>query len=248
MRYPVSNFKLEWNTTAGHAFGTKTSYGYHDGIDLNKNGGGDIELGAEIFCIEKGEMVYYHSGKHPTTGFGYHNVYKIVGSWGTRWIHQAHCLPDITIAPKAVLENERIARVGKSGTTYAHIHFSVFKVDPITLPNGIDTIATTEKQLNDWWEDPIKFIEKYMAPQPQPDLQVQLSQCNIDRDLNWNIASAICAELGVALDPNNKELGKQNAIKAIQVLKATQGTIAQLQLENKTLLGKINQIKGIVNG
>lgn len=62
----------------------------------------------------------------------------------------------------------------------------------------------------------------------------QLAKCVIDRDINWNIAVALFSELGVPLDSNNKELSKQNAVKAIQTLKAAQG--------------KINQVKGIVNG
>lgn len=175
MRYPVSNFKTEWNITAGYGFGVATSYGFHDGIDLNKNGGGDIDLGQDIFAIANGELVYWHGGKHPTTGFGYHSVYKITGAWGTRWVHQAHCLPDITPAVKQVTENEVIGHVGKSGTVYAHIHFSLFKVDPATLPNGIDTIAKTQQQLNDWWEDPIKFIEKYSAA-PTIDYKIKYEQ------------------------------------------------------------------------
>ncbi len=40
MRYPVNNFKTEWNTTAGNGFGVATSYGFHDGVDINDNGGG----------------------------------------------------------------------------------------------------------------------------------------------------------------------------------------------------------------
>ena len=188
MRYPVSNFKEEWNTTAGYGFGAKTPYGFHEGVDLNKNGGGDIELGADIFAIQNGELQYWHSAKHPNTGFGYHSVYKITGSYGTRWIHQTHCLFDITQAPKAVTENEVIAHVGKSGTTYAHIHFAVFKVDPATLRDGIDTIAKTEKELNDWWEDPIKFIEANMAqPTPPSDTQKIIDELRTARDKNWGL-------------------------------------------------------------
>jgi hypothetical protein len=189
MRYPVNNFKTEWNETAGNGFGAKTAYGFHEGVDLNDNGGGNSDLGKEIFAIQNGELVYWHGGKHPTTGFGYHSVYKITGSYGTRWVHQAHCMPDITPAIKAVSENERIARVGNSGTTYAHIHFSIFKVDPATLPNGIDTIAKTQQQLNDWWENPIVFIEKQMTS-PVVDLQKELDKVREERDNNHRMLEA----------------------------------------------------------
>lgn len=169
MIYPVRNFKTEWNLTAGNEFGQGVPYGFHDGNDINMNGGGDIELGKDILAIAKGQLVYYHTAKHPTSGFGYHNVYKIEGAWGTRWVHQAHDLPDLLATVKEVNEGDVIAHVGKSGTQYAHIHFAIFKVDPATLPNGIDTIANTQQQLNSWWENPIPFIEKYMtAPAPPP--------------------------------------------------------------------------------
>lgn len=192
MRYPVNNFKEMWNETAGNGFGKQTTYGFHDGIDLNDNGGGNSDLGKEIYAISNGELVYWHGAKHPTTGFGYHSVYKIQGPWGIRWVHQAHCMEDLTPAIKAVSENERIARVGNSGTTYAHIHFAIFKVDPVSLRNGIDTIAKTKEELNAWWEDPIRFIEKYMAPQ-QDSLQV----CLADRDKFWKERDAALAEVAV---------------------------------------------------
>lgn len=188
MRYPTNNFKTEWNTTAGYGFGNKVSYGFHEGVDINLNGAGDSDLGKEIFAIANGELVYWHGAKHPATGFGYHSVYKITGPWGTRWIHEAHCLPDITPAPRLIKENEVIAHAGKSGTQFVHIHFSIFKVDPATLPNGIDTVANTQQQLNDWWEDPIAFIEKWMKTlEPMATItQKELNSIIAARDENWN--------------------------------------------------------------
>lgn len=168
MIYPVRNFKTEWNLTAGNEFGQAVSYGFHEGNDLNMNGGGDIELGKDILAIAKGDLVYYHTAKHPTTGFGYHNVYRIQGAWGMRWVHQAHNLPDLLTTVGTLNEGDVIAHAGKSGTTYAHVHFSIFKVDPASLPFGIDTIAKNQTDLNNWWEDPIKFIEKYMTPVVPP--------------------------------------------------------------------------------
>lgn len=212
MRYPVTNFKTEWNETAGNGFGAKTAYGFHDGVDLNDNGGGNSDLGKEIFAIANGELVYWHGAKHPTTGFGYHSVYKITGSFGTRWVHQAHCMSDLTPAPKAVSENEKIARVGNSGTTYAHIHFAIFKVDPVTLPNGIDTIAKTQQQLNDWWESPITFIEKQMQA-PADDLQKQLNDMRKQRDDNWNLYQTTKSSLDAA---NASVIALRSQIEVLQ--------------------------------
>ena len=231
MRWPVERYKEDWNLTAGNKFGQQISANYwHEGVDLNKNGGGDIELGKDIFAISNGELVYWHGGKHPTTGFGYHSVYKITGVWGTRWIHQAHCLPDITPAVKAVSENEVIGHVGKSGTTYAHIHFACFKVDPATLPQGIDTIAKTQQQLNDWWEDPILFIRTNMQPiiPPVNDLQKQLDEMRKQRDDNHNLYQA--------------ELAKYNTLRReFDIFKiATAGEINDLKT-------KLNEIKKIAS-
>lgn len=171
MRYPVNNFATEWNGTAGYGFGAATSYGFHEGVDINDNLGGNSDLGKPLFAIADGQLVYYHTAKHPTTAFGYHHVYKITGAWGTRWVHEAHCQSDLIATVQDVKEGQQIAKVGNSGTTYAHCHFSIFKVDPATLTSGIDTIAKTQQQLNDWWENPIAFIEKYMnvAPLPLPN-------------------------------------------------------------------------------
>ena len=65
MRYPVNNFKTEWNLTAGNPFGQPTSYGFHDGVDINDNGGGNSDLGKDIYAISNGELVYWHGAKHP---------------------------------------------------------------------------------------------------------------------------------------------------------------------------------------
>lgn len=225
MRYPVDNFKTEWNTTAGYGFGVKTSYGFHDGVDLNDNGGGNSDLGKKIYAIQNGELVYWHGGKHPTTGFGYHSVYKITGKFGTRWIHQAHMLSDLTPAPKAVSENEVIGRVGNSGTTYAHIHFSVFKVDPATLRDGIDTIAKTEQELNDWWENPIKFIESNMGqPVTSQPTSKELDELRTARDNNWNLYIAEIEKV--------KTLTEQ--------LKTSEGKVTILQ-------DRLSRVKVIVN-
>ena len=195
MRYPVNRFKEDWNLTAGYRFGAKTSYGFHEGDDLNKNGGGDIELGEHISQIAKGEMFYWHKDKHPDTGFGYHSVSKIVGPWGIRWVHNAHMLEDF-VTTGVVEEGQQIGKVGKSGISrtgvkYAHDHFSIFKVDPITLRNGIDTIAMNEQELNAWWENPIAFIEKWMNPNVISEPMATISQKELDeirkiRDTHYN--------------------------------------------------------------
>lgn len=190
MRFPVNEFKEKWNTTAGYGYGAKTDYGYHDGVDINLNGGGDTDLGFPIFAIANGRLEYYHKGSHPTKNFGYHSVYKIEGPWGTRWVHQSHMLDDLTVGVQDIKEGQQIGRVGKSGTVWAHLHFSIFKVDPSTLRSGIDTIATTKAELDAWWEDPVLFIERWIGATTEKTVQItqkELDELRAKRDENWNL-------------------------------------------------------------
>lgn len=164
MRKPVGNSEQDYkdNWYIATKFGVKTSYGFHEGLDLNLNTGGDTDLGQSLYTCMKGKIAYYHNSKHPSANFGKHIVEEVETSIGKRWLHYAHC-QDIVAEAKEVTEGEVIGHLGKSGTTWAHLHFSVFKVDPQTLPNGIDEVANTEKELNDYWEDPLIFFEREAA-------------------------------------------------------------------------------------
>src|SRR5258706_10537917 len=96
MRFPVGptgskeEFFRDWYDA--QPFGTATSYGFHEGADINKTTGGDTDLGQELKAIAKGKIVYYHNF-HTTVPntFGRHLVYRIDGPWGVRWVHYAHC-------------------------------------------------------------------------------------------------------------------------------------------------------------
>lgn len=164
MIYPVNNYQLDWRVD--QVFGNPTSYGFHEGVDLNLKTGGDTDLGQEIKSVTEGTIMYFHYNSHPSTGFGRHIVYEIRGDWGVRWCMYSHCdASGFQNQVQDVPEGRVIARLGKSGNSpTAHLHWSLFKVDPSTI-GGIDTIAKTQQQLNDWWEDPIAFVEKWMKPQ-----------------------------------------------------------------------------------
>ena len=161
MRYPVGNgtredFELHWYNAQG--FGNQTSYGYHEGADYNIKTGGDTDLGQPLYAIADGTVKYYHRNSHPTTGFGLHVVVEVDSPWGKRWCHYAHCAEKGFVGEvREVKEGDKIGEIGKSGTTWGHLHFAVFKVDPATLPNGIDSIASSQAKLNQW-EDPTEFL------------------------------------------------------------------------------------------
>ena len=154
MRYPHYNFKTEYNTTAGYFYGDKTSYGYHEGIDVNDNQGGDSDLGKPIIAMCDGEVTSIHNH---ATNFGNHLHYKIIGPWGERWVHHAHCNEIYVKVGDLVKEGQLIATIGKSGTKYAHDHWAIKK-----QPTGIDAIANTEEELK-MWENPVEFVEKWIS-------------------------------------------------------------------------------------
>ena len=187
MRYPVGDgskeeFEKDWYVA--DYFGSDRGTYLHNGYDINKKTGGDTDLGFPLYAIAKGKLAYYHYASHPTRAYGRHNVIHIEGPWGERWVHYAHNHPDGFLSQvKEVSEGEMIAKIGKSGTVWAHSHFSIFKVDPKTLRNGIDTIARNIVELNDWWEDPLDFIETWYnsndTPQNGEDMEIN-DQTKID--------------------------------------------------------------------
>lgn len=217
MRYPVGNtgtreeFERDWYVAQG--FGVQTSYGFHEGADINLKTGGDTDLGQELKSIANGRIVYYHNASHPTSGFGRHLVVRIEGPWGVRWVHYAHCdLQDFHGAVQDVTEGQIIARLGKSGTSAAHLHFSIRKTDPAN--EGIDDIANTRTELDTDWEDPIAFINTWIvapAPEPIPDIRLalldvagitteSLTRTAIDRYNGWDELQASKDRLQVERD------------------------------------------------
>lgn len=201
MNKPVNDWD-KWYIAQG--FGVETSYGYHEGIDLNLKTGGDSDLDQPILAISNGTIEYFHYGSHPTKNFGRHLVQKITTKNGYRWIHVAHCSDkDFLNAVQAVKTGQMIARVGKTGTLVAHIHLSVFKVDPSTLPNGIDTIAKTKQQLNDWWEDPEIFLN-----QTEENMANELEACMTDRKKFWEERDQLLAIIPATdIDNATKTIG-----------------------------------------
>lgn len=216
MRYPVTAtgtkeaFEKDWYVAQG--FGAQTTYGYHEGSDINLRSGGDTDLNQELKAIANGKIVYYHIAHANTANtFGRHLVYKIDGAWGTRWVHYAHCSEqDFHGAVQDVTEGQIIARLGKSGTTSAHLHMTIFKVDPVLMTGGIDNIANNATELNQYWEDPIAFINKYIvAPTPTPPLASD--QAKYDFGEGFGIMELQAAR-GIMHDQKNKINDQANQI------------------------------------
>lgn len=212
MRFPVDNYLTEWNNTAGYSFGDTTSYGFHEGDDINDNGGGDSDLGKPLYAIADGIVVGVHSHSTIPT-FGKHFFIQINGAWGTRFVHYAHCNEIFITEGQQVKEGQKVATLGKSGTQYAHCHFAIK-----TKANGMDTIANTKAQLDDAWEDPIKFIKTYSGSVSQPsDLQKELDKCRIDRDTHWNDLEASKKTID-SLNQQVSQLNAQNSTLSTELI------------------------------
>lgn len=215
MIYPVGDgtkqtFENLWYVAQG--FGNPVpAYGYHEGADINLKTGGDTDLGQELKSIAAGRITNYHYGSHPSTGFGRHIIYRIEGAWGTRWVHYAHC-QDVGFLNSAqdVVEGQVIARLGKSGTPYAHLHMSIFKVDPATF--GIDNVANTTTELNQYWEDPIAFLNTWTQAPPALVITDQTRIPQIDNKEVQQIRSELEAKTNRILELEARIQGAKNAL------------------------------------
>jgi septal ring factor EnvC (AmiA/AmiB activator) len=148
MIFPVKDWD-KWYSA--QEFGKKTSYGYHEGEDINLKTGGDTDLGQPLLAIADGEVSSVHT--HTSIpSFGKHIHIKHDGPWGVIYCHYAHCQEINVKTGDKVVEGQIVATVGKTGTQYAHLHWAVKKT-----PTGIDAIAKTQEELTKWL-NPIEFV------------------------------------------------------------------------------------------
>ncbi len=254
MKYPVHDFKEKWYNAQG--FGVKTDYGYHEGDDLNLKTGGDSDLGQELLAITDGEITSVHSHTGIPT-FGKHFHLKINTPFGVRWAHYAHCQDILVPEGAKVVEGQLIAKVGKSGTTLAHLHFAIKN-----QPTGIDGIAKTQDDLLKW-ENPIEFIEKCIAKEKEvlneqalkdkiSDLETQnesLRQALAEEQLVTNHQGDIIKEQ----ERDNADLGTQLGEARKQrdnfqtEAQTWQNKAVSLENELTTTKGENNALKGQVS-
>ena len=148
MRLPVDNWE-SWYIASG--YGDKRETYIHQGADVNLKTGGDTDLGQPIFAIADGEVTSTHNHSGMPT-FGNHVHIQHDGPWGRIWCHYAHCQDIFIRSGDKVIEGQKIATLGKSGTQSAHLHFCIKKE-----PTGVDGIAKTLDDLKKW-TDPIQFV------------------------------------------------------------------------------------------
>jgi len=91
---------------------------YHPGIDLNKGYGND-DLNAPGFAIMNG-VVEYVSPKGENGGLGLYCVLYFPSEG--RWVRVLHLSEMLLLAGQKFVEGQEIMKVGKSGTSFAHMH------------------------------------------------------------------------------------------------------------------------------
>lgn len=125
-------------------FGNITSRGFHLGADLNKDGGGDNDLGDTIFSIGHGRIV---DSRNPLIVILHRigeNDYILSGYY--------HCNENFVAEGDTVQPGTPIGTVGKKNTTLAHLHFEILT----------DTTKRTGFYgKDDYCVDPIKFISNF---------------------------------------------------------------------------------------
>lgn len=138
---------------------------WHEGVDLNLKTGGNTDLGEPVYAIADGRVVYYHRYTHAYTPntYGKHLIMEFIAPDGNKyWAHYAHLQDqDFLNAAIPVTKGQKLGLVGTSGTTLAHLHFSIFKKDPV---GNIDRWARSLADVNEWWVDPIELITRWMTP------------------------------------------------------------------------------------
>lgn len=150
MRFPFGS----GNWYNAQKYGVKTSYGYHEGDDWNLTSSGDSDLGQPLYAIADGIVTSVHNHLTRPT-FGLHVHIQHDGRWGTVYSHYAHLDSCRVKVGDRVTEGQEIGKLGKSGTTSAHLHFAIKN-----QPTGIDGIAKTLDDLKKW-ENPTEFINKW---------------------------------------------------------------------------------------
>lgn len=252
--YPVGtgteeDFRGRWYIALG--FGEPQPYGFHEGIDINLKTGGDTDLGEPIVAITDYKLAYYHFKSHPESGFGCHFVYEIDTPRGKRWVHCAHNKVDPPIATKKEgKKGDVISFIGKTGRPRAilpaHLHFSIFKVDPQTLPSGIDTIAKTTKQLNDWWESPLEIVESLREEKKETPkwLETLLQERNLT--INNESEIRIIFQKALKYDDEVKTLTEQ-VKSANENLADKSLEVSLLADKNQALSSKVDELEESLN-
>lgn len=130
---------------------------WHPGIDIN-SGYGNSDLGTPVVAAKSGYIQYVHEDVASSGGFGKFIIMLHADGTYTRYAH----LSSISkFVDPYIEEGTQIGTVGNTGTTYAHLHFSVFNEKMAQIqkkhwkpwryyPSGKTKAWVQEHYLNPW--------------------------------------------------------------------------------------------------
>lgn len=78
----------------------------------------------------------------------------------------------------------------------------------------------------------------------QPPMNDELSKCNADRDLNWNIANKIAQAVDIKLDPDDKEGSSDRVVKSIAGIR---GEAKQAREKAAEMEAKVKQAENTIS-
>lgn len=147
MQWPFEPFKID------EGFGGLRSYGYHSGLDLNGPSGGNTDCNTTLKPLCAGQHTFSSLSDR---GYGNIFVYEIVGPWGKYYVRYCHLN---AFNPLNCFSKDAIVGyMGSTGnSTACHLHLDIF----IKQPPHWRFSATTKEQLDEYFTDPITFMETY---------------------------------------------------------------------------------------
>lgn len=141
-------------------FNGAASYGPHEGCDMNGYGN---DCGTPLKAIYGGDIVHVSSS---TLNYGKLIVLKISGPWGTRYVRYCHLQSIAVNTDQPVKEGDIIGFLGTTGnSTACHLHFDML----LNIPPG-NNWRFYSKDVLKYYEDPLKFIEKWGSAIIQPPM------------------------------------------------------------------------------
>lgn len=132
-------------------FGENRGSYIHSGDDLNLKTGGDSDLGENLYACSDGEITGVDLVS--ATGFGKQIFLKFELNDKSYWAMYAHCQEVLVRAGDKVKPGKVVGKLGKSGTSYAHLHFSIKNT-----PNGMDNVPNNKNELKQW-ENPSTILK-----------------------------------------------------------------------------------------
>lgn len=142
--WPFEPYKIDTG------FNKPTSYGTHEGIDLNGLGGGNTDCGYELKAICDGIVEIVSTS---TQNYGKLLVIKANTLGSVYYVRYAHCQEILVQRGDTVREGQVVAKMGSTGnSTACHLHLDILKKVP---PHW----RYYTQSVTDWFVDPVWFIK-----------------------------------------------------------------------------------------